>query len=374
MMHKTELTVGQNVTGQALTVPVYQFTGNQPDAPTLYIQSSVHGAEVQGNLVCHYLLMAFQKLADEGALLGNITIVPYANPIGMNAKSVDYTSGRFDPVTGTNWNRQYHDFNGDYATLATAYKALSPEAIKASFCETLRTSLAEKIARPEGLTTGQGMVMRLQQMAIEADLVLDLHTGPRSARHLYAAAYAEDSARALHIDDIIIMPNGFDGALDEACFVPWWSLSLALADEGITFDHGIEAFTVELGSQEQIDSDDAAEHCEGILNWLMLKGVVAADCQNPTDRAPNNGPKYGVPLEDYITLYAPVGGLAEYLVAPGQTFQKGDCLARILKAENIGTDQAFHAVIAPADGRLILHFDSASLYQGAELCKFTKIA
>ena len=38
---------------------------------------------------------------------GNVTIVPIANPYGLNCKLGEYTLGRFDPVTGDNWNSNY---------------------------------------------------------------------------------------------------------------------------------------------------------------------------------------------------------------------------------------------------------------------------
>jgi predicted deacylase len=43
---KDYLVVAQNASGRNLNVPVYRFVGEKP-GPKVYIQSSIHGAEVQ---------------------------------------------------------------------------------------------------------------------------------------------------------------------------------------------------------------------------------------------------------------------------------------------------------------------------------------
>jgi len=99
--------VGEMASGAALTVPVYRLKGD-PSAPSVYIQANMHGAEVQGNAVIFQLL----ELLKNTEINGDITLVPYANPVGCNHKNGEYTLGRFDPITGVNWNRMYH-FDAD---------------------------------------------------------------------------------------------------------------------------------------------------------------------------------------------------------------------------------------------------------------------
>ena len=55
---KEVMHVGEMATGAALTVPVYRLKG-QSDAPSVYIQANMHGAEVQGNAVIYELLKFF---------------------------------------------------------------------------------------------------------------------------------------------------------------------------------------------------------------------------------------------------------------------------------------------------------------------------
>jgi predicted deacylase len=45
---KSSVRVGELATGQALTVPLYTFSGSELSSPSVYIQANVHGAEVDG--------------------------------------------------------------------------------------------------------------------------------------------------------------------------------------------------------------------------------------------------------------------------------------------------------------------------------------
>ena len=101
-LEKSYIAVAQNASGRNLNVPIYRISDGLP-GPKVYIQSSIHGAEVQGNVVIYHLLQALKNTK----IAGEIVLVPNCNPVGTNIKAGEYTLGRFDPVNGTNWNRGY---------------------------------------------------------------------------------------------------------------------------------------------------------------------------------------------------------------------------------------------------------------------------
>ena len=86
--------VGEMASGAKLTVPVYSFENPQTcshsciekNAPNVYIQANMHGAEVQGNAVIFQLL----ELLKNCDIQSNITLVPYANPVACNHKNGEY--------------------------------------------------------------------------------------------------------------------------------------------------------------------------------------------------------------------------------------------------------------------------------------------
>jgi len=365
--------VGEMASGAQLTVPVYRLSAQvnvgQNKGSSVYIQANMHGAEVQGNAVIFQLLELLKNLN----INGDITLVPYANPVGCNHKNGEYTLGRFDPITGVNWNRMYHFDESVIQPFAKQQLDKSDSEIEANFKQLMLAEIEQKLDHNIfGLTTGQRIAYQLQRLAHQADLVLDLHTGPISSKHLYCPEYCQDSAHYFDIPHTLIIPNDFDGALDEATFCPWWTLQDEFKSLGrdISISEGVlnkESFTVELGSQEQIDLDVAHQDALGILSYLNHKGVLAE--QHNGDFKPQTMTRYGCYLKDYKALYSPMGGMVDYLAEFGQPLPAGKPLARILRMDNYGDGDALHNISLDHQVLPILHFASASVNQGTELYK-----
>ena len=358
---KQVMHVGEMASGAQLTVPVYRLKGNDPSAPSVYIQANMHGAEVQGNAVIFQLLELLQSLE----VNGDTTLVPYANPVGCNHKNGEYTLGRFDPITGVNWNRMYHFNKAAVSEFAQANVDLPNEQTEQAFKAQMLADIEQLLDHNAyGLTTGQRIAYQLQRLAHQADLVLDLHTGPISSKHLYCPEYAKESARYFDIPHTLFIPNEFDGALDEATFCPWWHLQEAFSELGRDFPLTKESFTVELGSQEQIDLDVAQEDAKSILSYLQYKNVVASN-----DYTPATMTRYGCYLKDYKAFYSPMGGMVDYLAEFGKPLAAGEPLARILRMDNYGDGDPLHYISLDHEVLPILHFASASVNQGTELYK-----
>ena len=351
--------VGELAAGQHLTVPVYHFKGANPTAPKVYVQANVHGAEVQGNAVIFQLMKQLEELN----IQGDITLVPLANPLGINQKSGEFTLGRFDPITGVNWNREYLAANFNIEAWFLANRELSDVVLFERFREELIENCVSKLSEPWGLSSGKRLAVTLQKMAHEADIILDLHTGPKSCKHLYCPKYALDAAHYFSIPHTLVMPNDFDGAMDEACFTPWWQLVDIASSHGRELSIPTVAFTLELGSQERIDLEDALIDAEGILAYLSHRGVILDDIK------PLEMQRVACQLKDYRKLYAPISGLVEYLVPLGEAVSKQEAVARLLRLDMYGTQDELTHVFAPLECIPILHFASASVHQGTELYK-----
>ena len=52
--------------------------------PKVYVQAALHADELPGQLVCHHLIQRLIAMEAEGAIIGEIVVVPTANPIGMS--------------------------------------------------------------------------------------------------------------------------------------------------------------------------------------------------------------------------------------------------------------------------------------------------
>lgn len=360
-IEKSYLVVAQNASGRNMNVPVYRIVG-QKAGPKVYVQSSIHGAEVQGNVVIYHLLQQLKHLD----ICGEIVLVPNCNPVGTNIKAGEYTLGRFDPVNGTNWNRGYfYDHQSVLAFADTVEKNESVSSIKGRFRDHVRQVIETRLASPWGVPLAQHLNLQLQSLAFDADIVIDLHNGPVSTRHIYVPEFARASASLFNIPHVILIPNVFAGALDEATFCPWWTLSDALKEKfGTTFDFNVEAFTLEMGSQEVINFTDGEFDASSILSYLNAKG-----CLDGADYSPKDMTRYAVHLPDYRVLYTQSGGIVEYVAKPGDKVNAGDVLARMLNVDELDNERATEELIADQDMIPILHFPSASVLSGTQLYK-----
>lgn len=340
--------------GDELTIPVYDFAGTKKGARSAYLQSAIHGSEVQGSLVLALLLEYLEKHPP----LGNIRIVPNGNPMGLNNKRGEYTDGRFDPVRGDNWNRRYFlpSKELDWEKFLAEHQDAGDEKTFADFRAALKRGLETKAKALTG--AAERMAVKLQLLSIDFDLCLDLHCANNSVRHCYVPDYAKEDAAYLDIPFHLIMANDkFGGSMDEVFFAPWTEL-VRRRGSGVP---PVQSFTVELGNHEEVSLKDAKRDLNTILNYLRHMGVVRG-------KAKRSRP-VRCKLENYWLLCAPVGGIVEYVAPLGKKVKRGDTLVRILR---FGRKPEFKEIKSPINGIPILHHSSAVAHEGAELFKLIK--
>ena len=364
VVEKQLVSLNQDIAGQEIGIPVYRiFDKANTNAKKVYIQSAVHAAEMQGSAVIYRLIEQLKLLT----LNAEFVLVPNCNPFGRTQRAGEYLQGRFDATTGINWNRFYHYDKQDTVDFV---ESLSPEQLNepepvlaAHYRGYLKDKLAAKIERDWGVNTAQFLNSTLQEFAADADLVLDLHTGPSSTRHIYSPENRAEQAELFNIENIIAIPIAFAGALDEASFTPWWDLAQQLSERGVTFNYRVDAYTIELGSQENICLTQAQHDSLGILNYLQHQGLINGfEPIALTDITTTA-------LKDYKTLFSKHAGMVEYLAKAGDKVEKGQVIARVLNSLEFDTSQAIVEVIAPASGTVILHYPSAAVQVGTQLYK-----
>ena len=363
-VEKELVTLNQDIAGQEIGIPVYRIADpSKPASTQVYIQSAVHAAEMQGSAVIFKLIKQLQALE----LNAEFILVPNCNPFGRTQRAGEYLQGRFDATTGNNWNRFYHYDQADAESFVKdnldEIAHWSEAELVSRFKAHLKRKLTEKVDREWGVNTAQFLNTTLQQLAANADLVLDLHTGPSSTRHIYAPEFLAEQAQYFNIENIISIPVSFAGALDEASFTPWVDLAELLSQRGIEFGYRVKAFTVELGSQENICLTQAKQDSLGVLNYLQQVGLVDGFAGVELTKITTTL------LKDYKTLFSKHAGMVEYLAKAGDKVNKGQIIARVLNSLEFDSDSAITEVIAPATGTVILHYPSAAVQVGTQLYK-----
>ncbi len=364
IFQRRDISLKELVNGDQLSIAVFEFQGKKP-GPHVHIQASVHGAEVQGNLVIYELMQFFSR----HEFAGKITFIPCSNPMGINSKSGTSTLGRFNTVTGDNWNRVFEDVAFDYDDFVSRHLSLPwkelKDSFKKEFFQTINSRL--KTLEERGLSENKKWALTLQKEASLADIVLDLHTGPISTSYLYTAEEFFSSSLDLNFPHHIIIPAEFEGAMDEATFMPWIKLKKALAKAQRSMPSDTEVYTLELGSEETINSDRAKRYSLSLLHYLKKRGVVTSELP-PLDVITK---RYKTKLAHYRCYHAPHGGLVEYLKAPGEVVLEGEAMASFFNFKTItalqGVSEAQKIFKAPKDALIINRCPSSNVTQGMEL-------
>ncbi|MEX0799528.1 MAG: succinylglutamate desuccinylase/aspartoacylase family protein [Bacteriovoracaceae bacterium] len=359
-----DIPVKELSTGEVLSVKTYTLQNGA--GPHVHIQASVHGAEIQGNAVILKLMEALKHQE----IQGSITLIPLANPYATLNKHGTYTYGRYNPVTGDNWNRNYLDIVKacafDLKSFCERHKDHSWDDVKRAYKKELGQAFAghvQDLKENNRLQDNNKINILLQELALGADGVLDLHTGPTATRYLYSAEYEEEISKHLLFKHVLVIPDEYAGAMDEASFMPWIHLKRHMKELGRKIDLDIESFTLEFGSEETFRMDEGSKDVESILNYLRYKNILPGD--------PISQDAYYSKLENYKTVFAPRGGLVDYHLQPGDHFNKGEKLATFYQMKAIDPEDPVkscsHDLFATMDGIIINRCPSSNVHQGMEL-------
>src|SRR3954469_18276713 len=79
------------------------------------LQAALHADEIPGLLVAHHLRERLASLEAAGRIVGEVVLVPVANPLGLGQRVLQVPLGRFELASGENFNRHYADLTEEAA-------------------------------------------------------------------------------------------------------------------------------------------------------------------------------------------------------------------------------------------------------------------
>ena len=95
-----------NTPGTAHALTFYRF--GPPDAETkIYLQAALHADEQPGIMALSHLLPLLDRAEREGRLAARFSVLPMVNPLGMSQLEHGDHHGRYDRLSGVNFNRQW---------------------------------------------------------------------------------------------------------------------------------------------------------------------------------------------------------------------------------------------------------------------------
>src|SRR6218665_329504 len=193
------------------------LSGAGQAAKSVYIQASLHADELPGMLVAWHLKQRLAELETAGQLLGEIILVPVANPIGQEQVVMDMPLGRYDLESRENFNRAFINLSQEVGDEVEAL--LNDNA--AHNLQLIRASLQQALASQVPSTQLRSQRLTLQRLACQADMVLDLHCDFEAVAHLYTTPEAwervEPLSRYLGTEASLLASDSGGQSFDE-CF------------------------------------------------------------------------------------------------------------------------------------------------------------
>jgi predicted deacylase len=298
------------------------------------IQASLHADEVPGMLVAHHLRGLLATLEAEGRLLGEVVLIPCANPIGMGQWLLHGYQGRFELGSGQNFNRHFENFTDRVWAAVEGRCGADPTANVAL----VRAALKEAAAAVVPSTELESLRKTLLTLAIDADAVLDLHCDGEAVLHLYTTpatwAQAEPLARCLGAEVVLLAERSGGDPYDEACSMVWVELAQKLGPQR-PLPAACMAATIELRGEADVSHELASGDARALVDYLVAARVVAASANaaaNTSSAAPPLPPLRcePTPLAGSIPLVAPHGGIVVFLLRPGTVVSCGQALIDLI--------------------------------------------
>jgi len=289
------------------------------------LQAALHADEIPGLLVAHHLRERLAALEAEGRIVGEIVLVPVANPIGLTQRVLQAVEGRFELASGENFNRHYADLFD--AVAAQVDGRLTADA--AHNVATIRAALREAAAALPERSALESLRRTLLSLSIDADIVLDLHCDSQAVLHLYTETsvwpQVEPLARLLGCEAALLAEVSGDHPFDEACSTIWPRLA-ARFGAATPIPSACVAVTVELRGEADVAHEFAERDAQALIGYLAWQGVIAgAPASLPAPRCE------ATPLAGSMPVSAPHGGVVVYMREVGTTVTAGERLADLIE-------------------------------------------
>ncbi|MCY4755950.1 succinylglutamate desuccinylase/aspartoacylase family protein [Pelomonas aquatica] len=289
-----------------------------------YVQASLHGDELPGMLVAHHLRQQLDALEAAGRISGEIVLVPMANPIGLSQFLLHAHLGRFELMSGENFNRHYPDHVD--AVAASVEPQLGADA--AANVAILRRALKAAVLATPVDTELQSLRRTLMGLSCDADIVLDLHCDAQAVMHLYAETPCwpdcEPLARFLGARLTLLAQDSGDSPFDEACSRVWWKWGRHFGGR-FPIPQACLSATVELRGATDVTHELAAADAGNIVDFLRWRGLISGD--RPALPGAVGDAR---PLAGSMPIQAPLPGALVFLKEIGSEVQAGDVLAHVI--------------------------------------------
>ncbi|MBU0660725.1 succinylglutamate desuccinylase/aspartoacylase family protein [Patescibacteria group bacterium] len=281
--------IQQLPTGEILSIHAYTFTGSQK-RPKIYLQANLHGPEIFGTTLLEKCITYLESQED---ISGSVTIVPTANPIAVQHTSYNALTGRYNPMTGTDWNRIFKVNSKNIEELG-------------------EQKYYTKQAKKHGQTIEDKLANTLRSISAGSSHILDIHTaGSNSVPHVFPYAKNWEVFLPLQAEAYLLWDEkNTMGTFDDSHITHWHEHNpnppATCAWE--VYHHGKNDLAV----------------CE--QRWKQLKTWLESVWE---DQEKKETQPLVYSIQQLHNLPAPIAGYYTWLVKPGTTVKQGEIYASV---------------------------------------------
>lgn len=325
------------------SLTVHRF-GTPGARPKVYVQAGIHANELAAPLTAHHLADRLRQADEAGELIGEVIVVPIANPIGLSQVQSGEHFGRHDLETGGNYNRSFFDVSE--AVLLEIEGQLGSDATKNT--DRVREAIGMALAQVDPRFAIDDLHVELQKLACDADIVLDLHTDSDAELHLFLDPEkwpeAEDLAAELGVEVVMLARASGNNPFEETIAAPYVAVQEAYGSQQPI--HLPLTVVLEFRGLADVSDELAESDAEALVRFLQRRGVLAGE---PGTRPSFTG--IAAPFEQTAFVWATAPGIVSFKKALGERVKAGDVVAEIIDVSSMTTSVARTPVLAETTGR-----------------------
>ena len=299
--------VGECASGAKKYIDVYTVSSDI-QGEQYYIQANLHGPEIAGIPVV-FALIAYLK---RNLLKGAVTLVPSANPWGLDTKVGDKLIGHSDFS-----QEKPHDWNRIFPKI---------EPNDCDFLAHIKEDTNNLVLTKEKL-----LAYTLLNLAIKADVIIDIHSVVNSIKHVYY--YPHEIINVINFDVPVYIELGysFSGTFDEAVLYPYLSNNAYLTKE---------VYVLELSEEVAYEANKVVADTATILNYLYRKGVIEESQCKLVMKSET------FTIQEKKALYAPSSGIFLPTVKIGDSVIKGQLMGTMLRqTSSIKVNSPYNGIV-----------------------------
>ena len=347
MTHKQgKIALPQMTPGTRRSIAFHRF-GKVGARPKVYLQAAIHANELPGAMVLHHLMPMLAAADRAGRIRGEIVVVPTINPIGLAQLVGNNHLGRYELLGRDNFNRNWPDLSGPVEERVG--KRLARDAT-ANVAAIRRAALASLGAlRPQNEL--QALRTAAMKLAVDADIVLDLHCDLQAALHLFISRKDWPGAAQALAADIGAQATLYNDPYPDALTFSGVNSALwaRLAERfpGADIPQACLSATLEYRGQSDVNHRYGEADARNLYRFFVRRGIIAGRAGGlPRLKA------QATPIAGMDVGYCPKPGILVFHVREGDRVRKGMAVCEVIDPADPRGPRARTQMLSRTDGIL----------------------